>query len=318
MWQISSRQKLKHLHATLLCSWGLGLGLAHCEPASVDLTPVELEETSIELAQQQTQQLPKATSSITTVPIPPAIVTTRPSFTDSWLSVPQGSFQAESGATYTDNSNHTRNWVLPESLLKLGLTRNTEFRFAVPNYTDTRDDDAGEITSNFGDLGVGISHHIGLPHKIDVALIPFLNLPTGAKNVSSNSLDPQFRAVVAKTVTPKLVFASQLDTRWYTGKDVPAKVVMNPTLISYYSFTDKFTGFVEYGGFYPTEGKTGQYLQGGMLYLPTRRQQLDIRIAKGLNSNSSDIIVGFGYSFRIDGLFGESKPYGTFRKASIP
>ena len=40
-----------------------------------------------------------------------------------------------------------------------------------------------------------------------------------------------------------------------------------------------------------------------MLFLPTPRQQLDLRVAAGLNGASSDFLVGFGYSFRLDGLF---------------
>ncbi len=76
---------------------------------------------------------------------------------------------------------------------------------------------------------------------------------------------------------------------------------------------------MEYSGFFPTTGASTQYLQGGLLYLLTRRQQLDVRMAVGLNKNSPDFLVGFGYSFRIDGLFGESRPYATFgRKPAVP
>lgn len=292
--------------------------------AAVDLPPVELPEKTIRMAQQFLNPQPadindtalpppdnKATPSGPTLPV---ILTTRPSFTDAWLTVPQGSFQVESGATYTDNSGKTRSWILPESLLKIGLTDHTEFRFSVPNYTQIRDDNAGQLTNNFGDITVGFSHHRALPGKIDLTIIPFLNIPAGANNVSTNSLDPQLRLVAARYFTPKFVVASQIDARWNKGKNALADVVLNPTGIAYYSFTDKITGFIEYGGFIPTRGKSSQFIQGGALYLLTKRQQLDLRVATGLNRNSSDFLVGAGYSFRIDGLFGTSKAYSTFNQ----
>jgi len=195
----------------------------------------------------------------------------------------------------------------------LGLLNNTEFRFTTPNYIYTGSNHQGTLTSNFGDISVGLSQHLIAPGKVDVALIPILNIPTGANNVSSNSLDPQFRLVLGKYWTKKWFMSSHLDTRWNTGKDAAAHVVMNPTFINYYSLTEKLTGFLEYSGFYPTTGKTTQYLQSGMLFVPTPRQQLDARIAVGLNHNSPNILVGFGYSFRIDGLFGASRDFSSFK-----
>jgi hypothetical protein len=278
--------------------------------------PVETIET-VELSPLPGQQslLLTQDTSLTSQPVgaspPPTrtdepILTTRPSFTDSWLTIPRGSFQAENGATYTDNANRTKSWVLPETLLKVGLTDNIELRFATPNYINLRRDDddilVNEI-SHFGDMGVGLSLHRRLPGQIDLAVIPFLNLPTGANKASSNSVDPQLRVVLARYLTSKWVIASQFDARWNTGRNRVADVILNPTFITYYSFTEKISGFAEYGGFIPTSGRTGQFIQGGLLYLPTRRQQFDVRVATGLNRQSSDFLVGFGYSFRVDGLF---------------
>jgi len=233
----------------------------------------------------------------------PPIITTRPSFTDSWLTIPKGSFQAENGATFTDNGDGTKSWILPETLLKVGVAKNTEIRFGVPNYTYLKLDHSDSLINNFGDISAGISHHVALPGKVDLAIIPFVNLPTGANKASSNSVDPQLRLVVAKYLAPKLVVSSQMDARWNTGRHAAARVVMNPTFISYYSFTNKLSGFAEYGGFIPTSGKSSHYIQGGALYLLTKRQQVDVRVAMGLNKQASDFLVGFGYSFRIDNLF---------------
>lgn len=240
------------------------------------------------------------------------ISTSRPSFTDAVTTVPQGSIQVENGATYTANRGGTYSWTVPEALIRLGLTNNTELRYTAPNYIYNGDNQPGWLASNFGDTSVGLSHHLLLPKRVDMALVPILNVPTGANKVSSNSLDPQLRLVLGKTWTPKWFMSSHIDTRWNTGRAASADFVLNPTLINYYSFTKTLTGFLEYSGFYPNKGKTIQYLQSGALYLLTPRQQLDARIAVGLNKNSPNILVGFGYSFRIDGLFGRSKEYASF------
>jgi hypothetical protein len=147
-----------------------------------------------------------------------------------------------------------------------------------------------------------------------MALIPILNIPTGANVVSSNALDPQLRVVLGKNLTGKWFLSGHLDTRWNTRHDATAHVVMNPTCVNYYRFTKKMTGFLEYSGFYPSAGKSVQFLQSGLLYLLTPRQQLDARIAAGLNKTSPGILVGFGYSFRVDGLFGASRAFSTFKR----
>ena len=168
--------------------------------------------------------------------------------------------------------------------------------------------------SNFGDISVGFSHHIAAPHKIDVALVPMLNLPTGAIKVSSNSVDPQLRFVVVKPITGKWTISSHLDTRWFTGHNAPSDVLFNVTSITYYDFPGKWNGFLEYSGFIPLQVALPSFLESERSFVPTPRQQFDARITAGLNNTSPDVLVGFGYSFRIDGLFGKSRDYATFPK----
>src|SRR6516162_10211510 len=68
------------------------------------------------------------------IPSPPApIATDRPSFTNSSIVVPPGSFQGENGLLVTTSSGQT---VLdgPETLLRAGVASRTELRLTVPNY----------------------------------------------------------------------------------------------------------------------------------------------------------------------------------------
>ncbi|MDH4379573.1 MAG: transporter [Vampirovibrionales bacterium] len=213
---------------------------------TVDLSSVELPKRQVFISQDSDNNDagPLAPPNNASVEVAiPNISTSRPSFTDAVTTVPQGSVQGENGATYTDNRGGSYSWTTPETLLRLGITDNTELRFTTPNYTYIGDNRPGSLSNNFGDISVGLSHHLVAPGKIDVALIPILNIPSGANKVSTNSVDPQFRLVVAKALTSKWLISSHLDTRWNTGRNASAEVVFNPTFINYYSFTKNSLGF---------------------------------------------------------------------------
>ena len=65
---------------------------------------------------------------------PPALIATdRPSFTNTSIVVPSGSFQAENGLLVTTSQGQS---VLdgPETLLRAGVASKTELRLTVPNY----------------------------------------------------------------------------------------------------------------------------------------------------------------------------------------
>ncbi|CAA9890684.1 putative Outer membrane beta-barrel porin/alpha-amylase [Candidatus Methylobacter favarea] len=229
------------------------------------------------------------------------LTTSRPSETDDSKTVPKGSLQAENGVTYEDDSDESQSWILPETLLRLGLSDNTEFRFTLPNYIYQRDKDEGQLTNNFGDISVGLSHHQELPGKIDIALIPILHLPTGANNISTDTIEPQLRVAVSREFKT-LTLESQFDARWSHGKNANANATFTPTLMISHDFMDKLSGFAEVVGEIFAWGSDDYYIQTGAYYTPTKRQQIDFRLGTGLIANSQDILVGFGYSFRIDGL----------------
>ena len=252
-----------------------------------------------------TQTPPAATPSTSGAADVPTISTSRPTFTDTATTVPKGSYQVESGATYTHNRDDSRSWTVPEMVHRVGLLHNTELRVTAPNYINMHAADGRTLVNNVGDMSVGLSQHFALPGNVDVAVMPMVNIPTGAHHVSSNAVDPQVRVVLGKSVTPTLSLGGQLDIRGFTAAHAATDVIVNPTLVGFYSWTSQFTSFVEYAAFLPTTGKASQYLQTGLLLVATTRQQVDVRVAAGLNHATPNVLVGFGYAFRFDGLFGQ-------------
>lgn len=267
----------------LICCWLLltSLGFANDE---LDLTPVDYHKTDA------------------TEPPELQVLTTRPTFTDSWLAIPKGSFQFESGLSYTQVNDDKNSTTLPEALFKLGVDQNLEFRIAAPSYFLNQNNATDIDNQNWGDLQIGLSKHVAFSQqKLDLAIIPLLNLPTGANTVSSNTIDPELRVVLAKTINPKLTVATQQALRYFTAGD--KRLLWNPTLIAYYALHPKWSIFSEWAGIISTQDTFESYVQGGLLYYPHPRHQLDIRVGKGIGGDANNYFVGFGYSFRLDKLF---------------
>jgi hypothetical protein len=82
---------------------------------------------------------------------PGEIETDRPDVTP--YVVPNGSIQLESGIAWTDDE-ISRALDLTESLLRIGLTNNTEMRINIPTYFGSLSNST--LPSGFNDLAIGI------------------------------------------------------------------------------------------------------------------------------------------------------------------
>jgi hypothetical protein len=71
-------------------------------------------------------------------------------------------------------------------------------------------------------------------------------------------------------------------------------------LATFYQFTPKLGGFVEYYGLYPsTRGSDCQHnIDFGPVVLVNDNFQIDIRAGFGLNAEAPDFIAGIGFCFR--------------------
>lgn len=90
---------------------------------------------------------------------PPPIATSRPSFTDAATTVPQGSLQLESGATYTNDRDGAHTWTFPESLARLGIGQTC---------LDFRGFSLGQGLAQLPDPGTFQVQGLTLPHALSV------------------------------------------------------------------------------------------------------------------------------------------------------
>lgn len=251
-----------------------------------ELTPVELQPSEPELS---------------------SIVTDRPSFTASTETIAVGSLQVENGVTWQNDPNGLESVVLPETVLRTGITKSSEIQYWVPNYIYQQGDQSGQNASNFGDMRVAFKQKLPqLPGKIDAIIFPVLTIPTGANKVSAGSVDPTVNIIVSRSFG-RFSLASQLGVIMTFARQNDQKVTLNPTLMASYAIKPNWGVYVEYASFNPIGNNNSvQIIDWGSNVIIGKRHQIDVRMGTGMNRNSPDLFIGAGYSFRIDNLFSGS------------
>jgi hypothetical protein len=227
------------------------------------------------------------------------IATDRPDVTNSSLVVPDGSFQSENGVNVsardggrTIDGTNTR-W-------RLGVAPCLELLLDLPTYfANIR----GPGSSGFSDIAPAIKWQVSpIPGKIDLSLVAGVALPTGAIDIAGPGAQPYLQMPWSWELHDGWGVSGML-TEFFRPADMTTKRITETTFSIEKKVTDKTSLFVEYVGDYPENAGPSVLLNSGGLYHLSPTQQVDFRIAFGLNHNAPSYIVGVGYSFRFDGLF---------------
>lgn len=226
---------------------------------------------------------------------PEPIVTDRPDFTESAIVVPRGQFQIESGLTYLFGRSD-RNVNLPELLLRWGAAPKFEWRLGLPNYNLARLN--GANMSGFGDTYLGAKFQLGPTRNgYDISLIPAAFFPTGSRDFSSRTVDPEVKLCVSK----------ELNSRWgvsgmlygaLTTQDGRRNSTLQTTVSFGHTLTARLHSFYEYAGTFPERGDNEHFLHSGLTYLLTTDSQLDFHFGFGVSPAAPRSLIAAGYSFR--------------------
>jgi hypothetical protein len=247
------------------------------------------------------------------------IDTNRPSFTDSALVVPKGSLQLENGTTYQHYQHGVTNYDIPETEVRLGLTKSTEFQIFVPNWvllhtpeasnvnvTNTKPSSNSVSTPAGTNTGVTNLTEVGIKQQIptfiknmNLSLIAGVNVPTGTKPIAPPGTQPVIRTPWSYTLNKDwslggmqsiLVINQGSDVQW-----------QNFWLINR-NFGTRTTAFVEYAGFYTHQASANNIMHFGVVRKLNKNNQVDIHFGFGLDKTAPAAFVGVGYSFRLDRL----------------
>jgi hypothetical protein len=238
------------------------------------------------------------------------IVTDRPDFTESPVTVGMGVVQIEGGYTFTyddDGDTTTKENSYPETLFRIGMLADWfELRLGW-NYGDSAETvfgpGDGDDLSGAEDLYIGaklaLTPQSGyLP---ETGLIVQGTVPTGSSAFTAGEVLPGVSYLYGWDVNDFFSWGgSSQANRAIDGDDFYVEFAQSIT--TGYGWTDEIGTYAEWFMFAPcgaTEAHNQQYFNSGVTYLITDNVQWDLRAGVGLNEAADDFFAGSGLSVRL-------------------
>jgi len=241
-----------------------------------------------------------AVCSAQTVPSAPELVTDRPDFTESSEVVGHGVVQIESGLTLEQTDRQTRQVSAPQVLVRVGLGPRFEFRFAGDGFvSQSLQTPSGPVrTSGRSDLEIGGKLKFLAADRagMDVAVIPFLSLPTATSGFSTNGYDPGFKLTVARDLARGFGLSGNLNFANVTGEARRAWE-REASLSLGHGLGGPFGAYWEAFGTLTGSGCDCTVNSGVTMALGANGQ-IDVEVGRGISGQAQDWFVGVGFAVR--------------------
>jgi hypothetical protein len=237
------------------------------------------------------------------------LITDRPDFTESSVTVGFGVAQLEMGYTFTYDSadgDRTRSHSFPETLLRLGtLAEWFEFRIDW-NFADETTEIGGieDSISGAEDLGLGIKLALTPQECLlpESAIIFQMTVPSGSSDFTADEVLPGFN----------YLYGWDINDEWSTGGSTGInRSIDEGTLDAFLELSQSWTvnrslgenagGFAEWfvlGAHSGDSIRPEHYFNGGFTYRFNNDIQWDIRAGVGLNDAADDFFAGTGLALR--------------------
>lgn len=224
------------------------------------------------------------------------LITDRPDFTESPVSVARGVIQLEGGYTFTGVSG-TRSHSLGEILVRVGVGGPLELRFGVNSY---QIEGGSPVRRGMEDSGIGAKLEVveAAGARPTIGLIVGASLPTGARAFRSETVEPE--AVVAMgwalpggwSVGSNVGFllgssGAGEDNQWLGSLTMGRGVGDGPVAV-----------FAEVYGFREAAGGSDVFVDGGVTMTLGEHMQLDMRVARQLQGLTRETHFGVGIARR--------------------
>lgn len=221
-----------------------------------------------------------------------AMSTDRPDFTESPLTVGQGTIQVEAGATM-QTAGDVSVLTSGEGLVRYGLKPRFELRVGLPSLISGDDLDSG-----LSDISVGFKWNMAnLDNGVNLGLVVSASLPTGDEDFTSDEINPAVIFVAGKPVNDRVSIAGQVSGNLIKARDGWHANWM-ATAVMGVSITDNIGGFLEIKGESPPFGDDRFVIHTGLVYPVSDNFQLDFHMGTGLNDAAGDEFVGVGLAVR--------------------
>lgn len=223
------------------------------------------------------------------------IVTDRPDQTESSLTVPWKSLQIESGLLtgFTGNNNSEKEFLIPTTLLRYGLTKNIEIRI-VEQLEYLRNIETSDGNFGISDFEFGAKFQLLKSETIntEIAFISHLIIPCGTNEFSNNSFGTVNKLAVSHSINEQIGLGYNLGYDYFgSGKgDLTYSVALG------IGITEKTGVYIEtYGEIIEFKDPVSKF-DSGITYLIKNNLQLDFSFGLGLNQKMNYFSVGCSWN----------------------
>ncbi len=231
------------------------------------------------------------------------LVTDRPDFTESALSVLPGVVQVEAGYTLT-RDDAVNGHSLGEVLLRIGALPRTEVRIGLNSFAWTND--PGDDVSGTEDISVGVKVALA-PGGTDgfqllqpsIALLVNTTLPTGADGIGEDDLQPAATLAMAWELSDRLGLGANASVA-AASQDGDRFGQFSGSLSVGAGLAERVGAYGEYFVIAPPgpDDEATGFLNGGLTFLASNDFQLDVRGGFSVHGVETDLFFGVGLATR--------------------
>ena len=228
-----------------------------------------------------------------------ALVTDRPDFTESAVTVGGGRVQAEAGATLTDLSRGDEELTLGELLVRAGLGDAVELRLGIGSVA--RLESAGLAERGLVDPSLGVKLRLpaqlaaAIPGNPDLAALVAASLPVGEEPFREPHAQPEVKVAAGWQLRPRLSLGANVG--WgYRSEEGRQFGEGLASLALGVELAERLGAYGEVYGLWPAGGEGGEFADAGVTWLVTPDLQLDARLGWELGGGES--FVGAGLARR--------------------
>ena len=230
----------------------------------------------------------------------PELVTDRPDFTESSEVVGHHVVQIETGLRLEKSDAATRQVSTPQVLVRVGLGSRLELRFAGDGYvSQSVQTPAGQVrTSGHSDmeLGAKVKFLTADAAGLDMAVIPFVSLPTASAGFGSTGYDPGVKLTWARELPQGFGLSGNINAASVT-EDAGRRWEKEVSVSLGHSLGGAWGMYWEgYGAL--AGGSCDCTVNTGVSRAIGENSQIDFEVGRGVSGAAQDWFVGVGFAVR--------------------
>lgn len=231
----------------------------------------------------------------------PKLITDRPDFTESAVSIPDDFVQFEFGAEF-GNDEAGRTLTLPLLLARWGLGGGFELRFGIPSLLASWPKDeleAGEAQTELGVFELGAKYAYALSEAVAVGIIPYVDLPLKGGQYDSIGVAAGVKLVWGVDATDWLSIGGNFGLAFIGLGTQSSDREYLASLSFGFAATDTLGAFLEVFTRFPEEfsDQAPVVVDGGLTWKATERFQADIYVGMDVRAAPEAVFVGLGGAY---------------------